>query len=156
MPIQLLVIVAAISALVGGTVGYKVHKSFTDAELVEQLAEAHKNRDEALKLNDELSRKLSEAEGSITTRTVEVVKYVPKVTTGKPCLSSDAVGLLQPTGNQGATKTDGKSDDKGAEPLAASDRDVAYWIAEANRLYDVCAERQHSLIDYVEGVQHGN
>jgi hypothetical protein len=79
---------------------------------------------------------------------VEVIKYVPKYTTGRLCLGSDAVRLLQPgdTARIGPTPSKPIAEDANA---SASDTDIAYWVAGANKDYETCAVRLNTLIDYV-------
>lgn len=98
-------------------------------------------------LANDLSFALSIAEGRIITKTVEVIKYVPKVTTGAPCLNAATVSLLQPGSNTAGNQPTGASTPEGAAP-ASSDTDVAFWIASANQLYETCAVRLNSLIEF--------
>jgi hypothetical protein len=105
-------------------------------------------------LNNALSGRLAVAEGTIVTKTVEVVKYVPKYTTGRLCLGSDAVRLLQPgdTARVGPTTSKPNAEDANA---AATDTDIAYWVADANKDYETCATRLNTLIDYVSLAIYG-
>lgn len=100
---------------------------------------------------DELSHALSIAEGRIITKTVEVIKHVPKVTTGAPCLNSATVGLLQPGADPGLRPPSGALTPEGAAP-ASSDTDIALWIAGANQHYETCAVRLNALVDWAEGI----
>lgn len=98
---------------------------------------------------DAASAALSVAEARVITKTVEVIKYVPSVTTGTVhCLSGAAVSLLQPGSGGGPQPAAVQLVAESPANLAASDRDVAYWIADANRLYEVCAERINGAVDY--------
>jgi hypothetical protein len=101
-------------------------------------------------LNNALSGRLAVAEGTIITKTVEVIKYVPKYTTGRLCLGSDAVRLLQPgdTARIGTTPSKPTAEDAGA---SASDTDIAYWVADVNKDYETCAARLNTLIDFIQG-----
>jgi hypothetical protein len=105
-------------------------------------------------LNNALSGRLAVAEGTIITKTVEVIKYVPKYTTGRLCLGSDAVRLLQPgdTARVGSTASKPNAEDANA---SASDTDIAYWVADANKDYETCATRLNTLIDYVNLALYG-
>jgi hypothetical protein len=89
------------------------------------------------------------AEGTIITKTVEVIKYVPKVTTGRLCLGSDAVSLLQPGATARINPATRKPVTEDAN-ASASDTDIAYWVAAANKDYETCAERLNTLIDAVQ------
>ncbi|MBU0593374.1 MAG: hypothetical protein KKH74_06505 [Gammaproteobacteria bacterium] len=118
-----------------------------DAEKVEMMVLLQEKVEQERVRADELSKALSIAEGRIITKTVEVIKYVPKFTTGKPCLDAAAVSLLQPGSGQGFQKPASAPDAESAAP-AASDTDIAYWIADANNLYETCAVRLNTLIDF--------
>lgn len=96
---------------------------------------------------DELSNALSIAEGRIITQTVEVIKYVPKVTTGAPCLNAATVSLLQPGTDPGLRPPPGALTPEGSAP-ASSDTDIAGWIATANQYYETCALRLNALVDF--------
>jgi hypothetical protein len=100
-------------------------------------------------LNNALSGRLAVAEGTIITKTVEVIKYVPKVTTGRLCLGPDAVSLLQPGTTARINPATRKPATEGAN-ASASDTDIAYWVADANKEYETCAERLNTLIDAVQ------
>jgi len=118
-----------------------------EAQRAKEQAAYRKALDTQIKRGNELSDKLAKAEARITVKTVEVIKYVPTVTTGTtPCLSPAAVSLLQPGSAQGIRPPASEPATEGAGALAASDRDVAYWIAEANQLYDTCALRLNTLV----------
>lgn len=111
----------------------------------------------ANKRGDEVAAKLAVAEAHVITKTVEVIKHVPQVTTGTtPCLSGAAVSLLNPDADWEAVypatgQPDGESPATPAAPggdvAAASDRDVAFWIATANQQYEVAAARLNALIE---------
>ncbi len=120
-----------------------------EAQRMQDLVDYNNNLHEKLKLNEELSNALSIAEGRVITKTVEVIKHVPSVTTGTtPCLGPAAISLLQPGSGQGVRPPTSEPAAEGAGALAASDRDVAYWIAEANSHYDICAARLNALVDF--------
>jgi len=97
-----------------------------------------------------LSAKLADSEGKITIKTVEVIKYVPQVTTGRECLSADAVSLLNSDGYPSLSATPRKPAAESPAAPAASDADVAYWISAAHRAYDTCAVRLNSLVEWAE------
>ena len=152
IPIQyraLAVLLLALSLLSGGfysghrwaTTKYDAARAIA-ADMAVQRIRAEMQR------ADVLATRLAAAEGRIITKTVEVIKYVPSVTTGRLCLDADAVGLLQPGAHWGPYPSTGEPAGQGAAHAAASDRDVAYWAAEANRLYETCAERMNALADW--------
>ncbi|MBZ0105441.1 MAG: hypothetical protein K8H84_07390 [Sulfuricella denitrificans] len=118
------------------------HEAQRAKDLAAQQIAMEKQRAHA----DELSNALSIAEGRIITQTVEVIKYVPKVTTGQPCLNRATVSLLQPGTDPGLRPPTGALTPEGAAP-ASSDTDIAGWIATANQHYETCAVRLNALID---------
>lgn len=102
-----------------------------------------------------LAQKLATRETEVVYRTKEVIKHVPKVTTGKSCLSADAVRMLNRRADDPAvSEAPGKSDaESPADPAAdqgASDTDTAYWIADAIAQYEIAAARLNALIEYLE------
>ena len=120
-----------------------------EAQRAHELAELNTAMAKQQAFADELSNALAIAEGRVITKTVEVIKHVPTVTTGTtPCLGPAAISLLQPGSGQGIRPPTSEPAAEGAGALAASDRDVAYWIAEANRHYDICAVRLNALVDF--------
>ena len=131
-----------------------------EAERAQQADQYIKQLHVAVKRGDEAAAKLATAEGRIVVKTVEVIKHVPQVTTGTvQCLSGDAVSLLNPGADWGSVyPATGQPDDQSpAAPAApdrdvaaASDRDVAYWIADANRQYEIAAARLNALIDAIK------
>lgn len=129
--------------------GFAAHKKIADAEKAKAVLEANAARDKALARSAELAKKLLEQEGKVTYVTQEVIKYVPKVTSGKPCLSPDAVRLLNTRpGDSDKAETGPEPAPKSPAAPSASDTDIAYWISNANGLYSVCAARLNALIDY--------
>jgi hypothetical protein len=100
---------------------------------------------------DALTRQLASAEGRVVIRTVEVIKHVPEVTTGRLCLGSDAVGLLHPSTDWGPYQTPGQPAAESPPAAAASDRDVVLWAAEAQQRYATCAARLNTLVDWHTG-----
>lgn len=141
-----------ITALALFTGGFATGKDWAETRaeaervhLVEQ--QAQRMRQEVAR-GDTLAAKLASAEGQIVIKTVEVIKHVPTVTTGRKCLDPAAVGLLQPGAAAAPDDAPGKPDAENADAPAASDRDVAFWIADANQQYDTCAARLNALIDW--------
>lgn len=123
-----------------------------EAAQVEQAAEHALKLHEAILYGSTVAAKLAAAEGKIVIKTVEVIKHVPQVTTGTtPCLSADAVSLLNPGADEGRVPTaTGEPADQSPSAPSASDRDVAYWIVETNRQYETAAARLNALIDVVK------
>jgi hypothetical protein len=146
------ILIAAATAVIVFGFGYLQGEAHVNAKADAAQVAADKahaaNVTKYVVLNNALSGRLAVAEGAIVTKTVEVVKYVPKHTTGRLCLSSDAVRLLQPgdTARIGPTTSKPNAEDASA---SASDTDIAYWVAAANKDYETCAVRLNTLIDYV-------
>lgn len=94
---------------------------------------------------DKLSTELKEAQTVIEKNRDERKKNVSKVTTGRECLSSAAVGLLRNQTSQTETSGGTNSEDAGN---TASDADVTNWAIEAQTQYGICAKRLNKLIDW--------
>lgn len=149
-PYRLWIMLATVAALFGGGVWSGHHWATTKADAARaRAAEVHLAQLHAEVVRaDAAAAALATAESRIVTKTVEVIRYVPTVTTGRLCLSADAVGLLQPGAAWGPYQPAGEPAGQGAAHASASDRDVAFWVAEANRLYETCAERMNALADW--------
>lgn len=146
------IILAAILALItalglGFYSGQDWANTKVEARRAKELAAQQIAMDKQRAHADALSNALSIAEGRIITQTVEVIKYVPKVTTGAPCLNAATVSLLQPGANPGLHPPPGALTPEGAAP-ASSDTDIAGWIATANQHYETCAVRLNALVDF--------
>jgi hypothetical protein len=150
IPYRFWIMLACVAALFGSGV-YSGHRWATtkadaartraaDANIAQLRAE--------IRRADAAAAALAAAESRIVTKTVEVIRHVPTVTTGRLCLGADAVGLLQPGAHWGPYQPPGEPADQSAAHAAASDRDVVYWAAEANRLYETCAERMNALVTW--------
>lgn len=95
-----------------------------------------------------LAIKVEEAKRNNMDRTVEIIKRIPVVTAGIPCLGPDAISLLNSSGKPTLRETAGQSAGESAGTSAASDRDVAEWIVTANEQYDQCAGQLNALIEF--------
>lgn len=149
---KLLILLIAIGALFFGGY-YEGSKHATDAaraaQLVAERKAETKYRAEVTRGN-QLSARLAESESTIHIKTVEVIKHVPQVTTGRRCLDPDAVSLLNGSGIPRLSAAAGQPAAADAATPAASDTDVANWIASANGQYDLCAARLNGLVDFEE------
>lgn len=97
------------------------------------------------------SAQLAQAETAIQTQTAERIKHVPQVTAGRRCLEPAAVRLLNvAAAAPGLPAAAGQPVAADAAAPAASDTDVAGWIAAAGGQYETCAARLNGLIDYEE------
>lgn len=100
-----------------------------------------------------LSARLAESEAALSARTLEVSREIPRVTTGRPCLGPAAVRLLNGTGAAPVAAVPAPAGPPAAEDgAAASDSDVAGWIAGAQGQYETCRARLGALIDFEEGL----
>ena len=101
---------------------------------------------------DGLSAQLAQAETQLTQRTLEVSRAVTKVTTGKRCLDSAAVRLLNRSAADHDSAVPQAAEPPAAESTAiATDTDVAGWIGGAQYQYDICRARLDGLIDFEKG-----
>lgn len=142
-------LVGALLLLVGGfATGKDWAETRAEAERAALIeAQAREMREEIAR-GDGLAAQLAVAEGQIIVKTVEVIKHVPIVTTGRKCLDAAAVGVLQPGTAAAPSPASGEPDAARTDASAASDRDVAFWIADANQRYETCAARLNALIDW--------
>lgn len=149
LPYRVVALFVAVMAFASGMfyLGHRQASLVYAAQRSKEQAEYQKAYEKQVSLSNELSGKLAKAEGAIVTKTVEVIKYVDKVTDGHKCLDASAVGLLQPGSNQTEGAPASKPSAEGSSP-SASDRDVYLWIAGANQQYETCAVRLNSLIDF--------
>jgi len=109
---------------------------------------------ETLKLarrqGDALTLRLQTTESTLSKTHQELQYAIHTQTTGRTCLSSGAVRLLNsaaptdasaylPAPTAGPSATDGP---------VATDTDVATWVANARTQYDICRARLSALIDF--------
>lgn len=149
-PYRMWLMLAAVVALFGGGVWSGHHWATTKADAARAVAAdlAVQRIRAEMQRADALAARLAAAESKIVIKTVEVIRHVPTVTTGRLCLDAAAVSLLQPGAAWGPYQSAGQPAGQGSAHAAASDRDVAYWAAEANRQYETCAARINALIDW--------
>ena len=102
-------------------------------------------------LADDLQRRLAAAETKTRTIYQEVIREIPTATLGRPCLSDDALGLLErfqsalePRG--GLSETTGQPAD--SPPTVASDTQVAQWAADVIEQHERERARCNALIDW--------
>lgn len=142
--------IAVIAAVIGALGGWWMASDHYDAKQLEAERAAVAKYRADVERGNASSAKLSQAETAIQIKTVERIKYVPQVTTGRRCLEPDAVSLLNGSGTFGLPSTAGQPAATDAAAPAASDADVAGWIASASGQYETCAARLNGLIDYEE------
>lgn len=120
--------------------------ALADAEkLYRERYTAEQQRGEAL------SAQLAQTESQLNQRTLEVSRALSKVTTGRACLGSAAVRLLNNTGNNGTAVPEATGASVTESGAVATDTDVAGWIGSAQDQYDLCRARLGALIDYETG-----
>ena len=97
---------------------------------------------------DTLSRDLLAREALINRLSKEKRDALSRLTTGRPCLSADAVGVLNGTTGTG----DGVPTPPGIPAATgatfATDADVGQWAAAARAAHDTCRSRLGALIDW--------
>lgn len=158
-PYRLLAAIAFVAAFVVAVYAYAYHAGFKRAEdacSAEKLAAERQyqaNYRMEVERGDILAKQLAERHTEIVYKTREVIKHVPIVTTGRPCLSSSAVSLLNDRTNPTSVPETTGNDATESSADAATDSDVAYWAAEAISQYESAAARLNTLIDYIEGMQ---
>ena len=104
-------------------------------------------------LANTLSVRLAETQAATAAATLEKTREIPRVTTGRPCLGPAAVRLLNGTGAAPVAVVPAPAGPPAAEGgAAASDSDVAGWIAGAQGQYETCRARLGALIDFEEGL----
>lgn len=141
----------AIAFVAGAFLGWYFTSDHYEANQAEAVRQAMKDYVSETGRGNEASGELAQAETQIVTKTVEVIKYVPQVTTGRKCLDAGAVWLLNDGAPPKLSQAAGQPVAESRPALAASDTDVAGWIAIANGQYDLCAARLNGLVDYEEG-----
>jgi len=102
-------------------------------------------------LADELQRRLATAETKTRTIYQEVIREIPTATLGRPCLSDDALGLLDrfqslATPGFGLPATAGQPVD--SPSTVASDTQVAQWAADVIEQHERERARCNALIDW--------
>ena len=150
-PWVILGIVAALAASHGYAIYYGKSLERGKAAKVRLAAERKYQADyqKSIARGNDYAKQLAERETVIVYRTKEVIRNVPQVTTGKPCLSDAALRMLNyRPGNAAVPEAPSKPIAEDATALAATDTDVAYFISDANGQYETCAARLNTLIDY--------
>lgn len=137
--------------------GEVAHHRLTKTEHAEQ---ARKEAEAALarmtlaaNVNRRIVAEVNRQELEINRLNKEKNDAIRQLTTGRPCLGSRAVGLLNgaappagpvPGAGPGAVSADG---------AFASDTDVAAWAADAIRAYDTCRARLGGIAAFYAGAE---
>ena len=100
---------------------------------------------------DDLQRQLAAADTKTRTIYKEVIREIPAATLGRPCLSDDALGLLDrfqsgaaPSLRLSATA----SESAGATDAVASDTQIAQWALDAIEQHERERARCNALIEW--------
>lgn len=136
------------SLLLGAFSGWKVTSNHYEAQQLEAERQAQKAYRTAVDRGNEVASRLLTAEEQIRSITKWKGEQIGKVTTGKPCLSAGAVGLLSATGETGAAHPVGNAP-QSPGGTAATDADVLDWGITAQEQYRTCAARLNNLVDFL-------
>ena len=97
---------------------------------------------------DVLTRDLLAREALINRISKEKRDALSRHTTGRPCLSADAVGVLNGTAGAGAGVPPAPGITAATGGGFATDADVGQWAAAAIAAHDTCRYRLDALIDW--------
>ena len=97
---------------------------------------------------DVLTRDLLDREALINRISKEKRDAINRYTTGRPCLSADAVGVLNGTAGAGAGVPPATGIPAATGGGFATDADVGQWAAAAIAAHDTCRYRLDALIDW--------
>jgi len=157
---NLLAIVALCSALLGGGFSWLVSGWINSVQMAAIKTEQAEDAAIAAQLSlerlsatqakaDLLSSRLAKTEFQLTQTTLEKSDAIKKLTTGRACLNSATVGLLNRARETTTTAVPEPPGASVAESTAiATDTDVAGWIAAAQGSYETCRARLNTLIDF--------
>ena len=148
--IGLMVALALTGYVKGRGDGKKLATADCEAAKVAELKKYQAAYQKAVDRANVLAQKLATRETEIVYRTREVIKNVPQVTTGKPCLNPAAVRMLNHRAGDAVPETTGKPATESPADAPATDADAAYWIADAISRYEIAAARLNALVDYFE------
>lgn len=154
-------LLAMVASAVGGAYLMADHKDAVIARMEADQAKSEaaviaagaKRLRAALALGDALFNQLAEAEKARQKTALEHQREIKRLTTGRPCLNADVVGLLNGTG-QGDSASGLSASASGAaseDGPFATDTDVAGWADNARRQYETCRDRLGALIDFETG-----
>ena len=164
-------ITCAMCATVGFTAGYAWEHRTRVAEVSQIRAEiAAREAAAAEESRRRIEAALKAGDAAIAARDARIAELdilnrrlrhdLKNATTGRPCLSADARGLLQqspafglklPTTTGSPAPTDATP---AADPGDSTDTDIAGWILDAAALYEQCRARIDAIREWDE-VTHG-
>jgi hypothetical protein len=105
---------------------------------------------------DDLAASLASQQIHINALHQEHARAIHRLTTGRPCLSAELVGVLNRTDQPSPTDRPDPLPTPATEPAAAdatafaTDADVSTWAATARSQYATCAARLDALIRWHE------
>lgn len=106
----------------------------------------------AIARGDELAAAVAAAETARQTQAQETTRAITRLTTGRPCLGSAAVRLLnQPPGLKPAALPETAGQPAQPDAAFATDTDVGLWADAARRGYDTCRGRLQAVADFYAG-----
>lgn len=115
-----------------------------NAEYAEQVAEAFVIQ---VEYGNKKAAEVEEQKEASSKILIEVLKNVPKVTTGRECLSADAVRLLNESIKKTGMSTNTSKPTEESTGGVATDTDLVGWIASAQDQYRKCASSNNGKID---------
>jgi hypothetical protein len=149
------VLLAVVLFLVGShTTAYFQGRGARDDEVkVENAKVAAKAAEEykvAVEYGNKKAAEVQELERSSAEALTEVLINVSKITTNKPCLSADAVRLLnKPTKVFGLSPRPRDPTEESTGGVA-SDTDIVNWIARAQDQYKKCAANNNGIVSILK------
>jgi prophage endopeptidase len=157
-----LIIALLVSFAIGNISGGMAVHAVLNAELAELKAASASEQAKTQQLyiqrltaeqarGDELSSRLSQTETQLSQRTEEVSRALQKVTTGRACLNSATVRLLNSAGPDHPAVPETAGATVAEDAAIATDTDVAGWIGNAQGEYETCRARLNALIDFEQG-----
>ncbi len=118
-------------------------------ELADERAEGIRRLNAAQALSDKLQFELAASEDRLSTIKKDTQREIQRATTGRACLGSVAVGLLNDAAaDRSPTVPAPVSRPAEADAAFASDTDVATWANQAIEQYNTCRKRLDALIDW--------
>lgn len=120
-------------------------------ELADVRGQGIKRLKEAQARADKLQIALDRSETRIATIKKDTQREIVRTTSGRACLGSSTVGLLNnaTTASTGSTTVPTAASGPAEEDAAiATDTDVATWANDAIEQYNVCRARLGALIDW--------
>lgn len=124
-----------------------------DRDIAAENAALEKQRAEAYRVQVDFGNlkaaEVQEQEKASVAMLTEVLTNVPKVTTNRPCLSGDAVRLLNGSRKGAGLPLRTGDNEKESPGDTATDTDIAQWAAKANEQYERCAANNNGIIDII-------